>query len=267
MTTKYNNRDGIILAAGLGSRLKDSCPQATIKPLANIESLSLLVRTINSLEQANCKRVVIVLGWQAEEIRNQIIHKYSGPLYLDFVYNSEFHLKNGISVLCARPLVSGEFILTMADHILDDSIMHLVRDHHPPENGATLCVDYKLETIFDIDDATKVLAADDLIIEIGKNLKKYNCIDTGVFLATDGLMEAIDHLYKQEGDASLSEGVQSLANRGLMEILDIKGAFWQDVDNLDMLMHAKRLLKSDEIISNMGLSNPQLKCEPESKGW
>jgi choline kinase len=134
----------------------------------------------------------------------------------------------------------------MADHILDDDIMHLIRDHHPPKNGATLCVDYKLETIFDIDDATKVLANDALIKKIGKNLNKFNCIDTGVFLGTDGLMKAIDHVYMQKGDASLSEGVQFLANRRLMEILDIKDAFWQDVDNMDMLLHAEKLLKADE---------------------
>ena len=36
-----------------------------------------------------------------------------------------------------------------------------------------------------------------------------------------------------------------------MEILDIKDAFWQDVDNMDMLVHAEKLLreKSESIRS------------------
>ena len=103
--------------------------------------------------------------------------------------------------------------------------------------------DYKLDTIFDIDDATKVMAEDSRIIKIGKKLPQYNCIDTGVFIGTDGLMEAINSVYVQKGDASLSEGVQLLANQGLMDILDIKDAFWQDVDNMDMLLHAEKLLQ------------------------
>jgi len=252
MKIELKNRDGIVLAAGIGSRLINSNIETTIKPLANVESLTLLVRTINSLEVADCSRVVIVLGWKAEEIKEQIVRRYNGPLALDFVYNEQFKLKNGISVLCAQPFISGEFILTMADHVLDDDIMYRIRDHHPPEGGATLCVDYKLNTIFDIDDATKVVAVESRIEKIGKKLKEYNCIDTGVFIGTDGLMEAIDQVYKEKGDTSLSEGVQLLADRGLMEVLDIKDAFWQDVDNLDMLQHAEKLLTE----KRRGLYNP-----------
>lgn len=265
MKIELNNRDGIILAAGLGSRLRNSDSETTIKPLANIESLSLLVRTINSLESANCKRVIIVLGWQAEEIRNQIIKRYNGPVKLEFVYNEQYLLNNGISVLCARSLVSGEFILTMADHILDDKIMSLIRNHEPPKGGATLCVDYKLDTILDIDDATKVRSNGSYVKKIGKGLTEYNCIDTGVFIGTEGLFEAIDQVYKEKGDASLSEGVQLLADNGLMTTLDIKDAFWQDVDNYEMLLHAENLLRADKKNLKTVHPNHELRCKHETK--
>jgi choline kinase len=238
-------RTGVILSAGIGSRLNNNnYNKSFIKPLTTVDGLILLLRTIKSLEISNCERIVIVVGWQAGKVKDYITSHYCGSATLEFVTNNEYHLQNGISVLCARPFVEGDFILTMADHILDEQIMCLARDHHPPEGGATLCVDYKLETIFDIDDGTKVLAQDSLIRKIGKNLKKYNCIDTGVFIGTDGLIDAIDHVYKEKGDASLSEGVQLLANHGLMEALDIKDAFWQDVDNMEMLLHAEKLLNS-----------------------
>ena len=238
-----NIRDGIILAAGLGSRLNNSDLKTTIKPLANVESITLLVRTINSLEVAGCRRAVIVLGWKAEQVKKQITTRYKGPLELVFVYNKNYRLKNGISVLCARPFITREYILTMADHILDDDIMYRIRDHHPPEGGATLCVDYKLDTIFDMDDATKVQTLESRIIKIGKELSEFNCIDTGVFIGTEGLMGAIEEVYNKKGDSSLSDGVQLLAQRGLMEALDIKNSFWQDVDNMDMLLHAEKLLR------------------------
>jgi choline kinase len=239
---KTIKRKGIILAAGLGSRLVGERDHVNCKPLMLVDNIELLIRTIKSLEFAFCDEVIIVLGHQAERIENYISSEYDGDVLLQFVVNRKYSLQNGISVLAAEPYVGNEFVLTMADHILDDEIMQLIRNHHPLKGGATLCVDFKVDTIFDIQDATKVLAEDSRIKRIGKELKEYNCIDTGVFIGSKGLMDAINQVYLEKGDAALSEGVQLLADKGQMEVLDIKGAFWQDVDNLDMLQHAEKLL-------------------------
>jgi choline kinase len=195
---------------------------------------------------AECDGVVIVVGWQAEAVKEYVRSEYSGPLSLTFAMNENFNLQNGLSVLCARPYVRDGFLLTMADHILDDEIMRSAKNHQPVEGGATLAVDYKIDSIFDLDDATKVYAEGNRIREIGKTLEVYNCIDTGVFIGTDGLMAAIAAVYREKGDASLSEGVQLLADSGKMGILDIKDAFWQDVDTPEMLAHAQKYLSSTE---------------------
>jgi choline kinase len=236
-------REGIILAAGIGSRINVQNNLSIAKPLVSVDSLALLLRTIQSLELAGCLKIVIVLGHQADCVEEFVLSNYTGSVVFNFVLNENYKLQNGISVLCARPFVGKEYLLTMADHILDEKIMNLVCTHRPPAGSSTLCIDYKLNTIFDIDDATKVLAEGNRIRKIGKNLEEYNCIDTGVFIGTEGLMDAIEEVYNEKGDVSLSEGVQVLANKGLMEALDIKDAFWQDVDNLDMLKHAEKLLR------------------------
>ncbi len=237
-------KPGIVLAAGLGSRLCGFHNENKCKPLANVDDIALLIRTLRSHEVAGCKTVIIVLGWQAEKIKQNIVSQYTGAIDLQFVYNEHYKLNNGISVLCAKPFIEETFILTMADHILDDPIMQLAGENIPPENGATLCVDFKVDTIFDIDDATKVFATNGLIRSIGKNLKEYNCIDTGVFIGTNGLMEAIETIFNKNGDASLSEGVQILSEKRKMAVLDIKDSFWQDVDTPEMLEHAEKILKN-----------------------
>ena len=231
-------KPGVILAAGIGSRLQ----KIGVKPLVTVGRMELLLRTIHSHEIAGCTKIIIVLGWHAHEIKNRILSCYNGKTPLQFVENDKYHLNNGISVLCARPYVKNSFLLTMADHVLDDGIMELAGGYRPPENGATLCVDYKLDQIFDIDDATKVFAVGKGIKRIGKNLDHFNCIDTGVFIGTNGLMDVLEEVYRQQGDASLSEGVQMLADKSRMTILDIGEYFWQDVDTPEMLNHAEKLL-------------------------
>lgn len=236
-------RNGVILAAGIGSRLRRHSADESLKPLKYVDSIELLIRAIRSLEIADCSDVVVVLGWKAETIITYIEEKYKGDTELRFVTNERYELQNGLSVLCARPYVENEFILMMADHILDDGIMRLVKDSHPPEGGAILCVDYKIDRVFDLEDATKVLCRESRVIKIGKMLNTFNCIDTGIFIGTDGLMAAIASVYQKCGDASLSEGVQKLADTGKMAAVDIGSCFWQDVDTPEMLEHAEKLLK------------------------
>lgn len=233
---------GVILAAGLGTRLCDFQSGLKAKPLAALDELTLLLRALHSHEVACRDRVIIVVGWQAEAVESHVRTRYKGPLELVFAYNEYYHLQNGISLLKAGPFVGEEFVLTMADHVIDDSIMKLLMARRPPSDGAILCVDYKIKTVFDLDDATKVFTAGNRILKIGKKIKEYNCIDTGVFLCTQGLMTAISNIYRDKGDASVSDGILSLAESGRAEALDIKDCFWQDVDTPEMLMHARQLL-------------------------
>lgn len=243
---QINAKTGVILAAGMGSRIRGPESSSLVKPLTYVCGEPLLIRTIHSLCLAGCQNIIIVLGYQAESIKKYIHTNYQGPIELKLVLNPQYKQQNGVSVLCARPYIANEFILTMADHILDDGIMRLVDKHSPLPNGASLCVDYKLDTIFNMDDATKVLVEGRSIKNIRKDLDEFNCVDTGVFVGTEGLMSAISHVYKQKGDASLSEGVQVLADSGLMEAIDIKDGFWQDVDTPEMLKHAEKLLKKHD---------------------
>jgi choline kinase len=185
---------------------------------------------------------VIVLGHQAEALRASIESTFTPTLPLQLVVNHRYQLANGVSLLAASEHVSDRFIVSMADHVFGAEVMTLAAAHHPPQAGASLLVDYKLETIFDMDDATKVLASGRKLTKIGKQLTEYNCIDTGLFVCSRALLEALGAVYRDQGDASLSAGVQRLAAAGRMTVVDIGSGFWQDIDTPAMLEHAERRL-------------------------
>ena len=240
------NRVGVILAAGLGSRLREHLVGHSSKPLMEIAGKSLLMRTIQSHEKAQITKIIIITGWQSDLIKSEIQKQYKGHAELCFVFNEHYELSNGVSLLKAKPYIHQDFLLTMADHVLDDEIMIKTIDHIPPEEGAILCVDYKTETVFDLLDATKVVVKGGLIQLIGKEIDDYNCIDTGVFIGTNALLNEIEKKYSCDGDASLTDGVQALANRGKMVAIDIGCCYWQDVDDFEMISHAKDLLLENE---------------------
>jgi choline kinase len=235
-------RAGVVLAAGLGTRLSRVGSSATLKPLTEVGGVPLILRTLQSLEIAGCTSIVIVLGHRADELRDAVAAEHRGEARITFVTNERYELANGVSVLCAREHVGEVFVLTMADHVLGEEIMTIAGEHTPPKSGASLLVDYKLDTVFDMDDATKVLARDGMIVDIGKRIDAFNCVDTGVFVCTPGLMDALDQVLARRGDASLSEGVSALARAGKMTAVDVGDGFWQDVDTPEMLAHAEAIL-------------------------
>jgi len=134
----------------------------------------------------------------------------------------------------------------MADHVLDFQILKKLLANPLLPGHCRLAVDFHPELVFDLADATKVSVRDGKILDIGKEIKDYNAIDTGIFLCTDGIFDALETAVSR-GKESLSDGIRELARMGRMEAMDTGGLFWQDVDDeASRLEVEKRLLKIQE---------------------
>jgi 1L-myo-inositol 1-phosphate cytidylyltransferase len=92
-----------------------------------------------------------------------------------------------------------------------------------------------------MDDATKVRTISDYIIDIGKQLTRYDAVDTGMFLCTPGIFSALDQA-TEDGNCSLSDGMRILAASRKLRAFDIGDRVWQDVDTPEMLMHGSNVL-------------------------
>ncbi|MFZ4735073.1 MAG: NTP transferase domain-containing protein [Bradymonadia bacterium] len=232
----------VILAAGLGSRIRSDA-QPLPKPLVRVGGLTLLKRGILTARSAGVKRFVIVVGCLGEQVRAALDGDPDlAGLELVWVQNDDYTLKNGVSVLRARRHVRGEFFLTMADHIVEKAVWQTLQQA-PARGGLVLAVDRKLDSIFDMDDATKVNVGDrEQIVAIGKQIEQFDAVDTGVFRCDPSLFDALDEVFSAQGDVSLSEGVQALARSGRARVADVGAAWWQDVDDLPSRVEAERVL-------------------------
>ena len=233
-------RQAVILAAGFGSRLAGAKDE--LKPLVRVAGLSLIKRNLLMLKHGGIEEAVIVLGHRGDEVENTLKDDPDlEGIDIRFVNNPDYDKQNGLSVLAAKPVADRRFFLLMADHVFDRGILNVVSSNAMPSKGALLCIDRKISSIYDMDDATKVQTTNNRLVEIGKELESFDAIDTGLFCCTHDLFDALDQS-KVNGDCALSDGIRSLARRGSMRVLDIGEHFWQDVDTPGSKKHAENLL-------------------------
>lgn len=233
----------VIIAAGRGSRINSA---GNSKPLISVNGISLIERALLNCKRNGISEVLIVVGYNSEKIKEKIgSTEYSG-LKLTYIYNEEWTRGNGISVLKAKQHLNEPFILMMSDHILDENILDLLLKTSIKENECILCIDQSFPSHINIDDATKVWVEENKIKKIGKNLEKFNGIDTGIFKCHPSLFEIIEHSIKKEGE-SLSNAIQILADENRMLYCDIGEKFWIDVDDSHDLKNAESMLQKLEI--------------------
>ncbi len=228
----------LILAAGNGSRLA-TVAGAMPKPLVELHGRPLLEHVVLGARDAGIERFVIVAGFRAEAIRGWVARRHFCGTQIEVIENPEYKTKaNGISVLLARDLIAEPFLLLMADHIFEPETAAALLQQRLEPDSAILAVDRKLDRIFDMDDATKVVCDGKYILEIGKQLTRYDAVDTGMFLCTPAVFSALERA-QQNGDCSLSDGMRLMAQEGKFRAFDIGYASWQDVDTPETLTHAE----------------------------
>ncbi len=231
----------VILAAGNGTRLRGVSGELP-KPLVPVAGVPLLVRIMRAAQEAGVRRFVVVTGYQADRLHDAIDGHPAISADVDWVHNPDYKTRpNGVSALAAQGKIDGPFALLMADHVFDvDVLKRLLRTDIGPRE-CLLATDRKISQVYDLDDATKVVEADGRVLQIGKDLPVYNAIDTGMFLCTPVLFEALDDAV-ENGSGGLSDGIAWLSERGSMRTWDVGDGQWQDVDTPEMRREAERRL-------------------------
>lgn len=221
---------GVVLAAGCGSRLGQfttTCP----KVLLPIRGRVLISYAIEALAVAGITEIAIVIGYLGDQVINALGDSMFG-VTLHYIFNDDYLGGSAISVYKARDWANGEPIaLCMGDHLIDKTLVSRLLDGI--ELTDTLCIDYDLPKGCDIAEATKVMVDDrGYIKNIGKELTRYNALDTGVFLLTENFFWATGELISTSGiNAEMSDVVNFLINKDYsFHTCDVSGCLWADID-------------------------------------
>ena len=229
----------LILAAGNGSRLA-TVSHGMPKPLVRLRGKPLLEHVLVGAREAGIERIVVVVGYHANDIRTWVAGNPLDGLQIELVENTDYHKDNGVSVLKAANAIHESFLLLMGDHIFQPETAAALLSEPIKADEAILGIDYGLDRIFDMDDATKVACEGGYITDIGKNIQHYQAIDTGMFVCNPVVFSYLKSAMKG-GNCSLSDAMRVMIRNRKLRGFDIGNRRWQDVDTPEALAYAELL--------------------------
>jgi choline kinase len=232
--------EAVILIAGQGSRLRGA-NKNRLKPFVPVRGRPLLSYILEAVSCAGINTMHFVVGYESEQVIANAKQLIPPHINASFIVNRDWEKQNGISLLAAAGHVNAPFLLTMGDHVFDDTIIDCLLNNLDP-GLLNIAVDRKLDSIVDLDDAMKVQTRGNKVIGIGKNLQSYDAIDTGLFVCPLEIFAYLEQARSRNGgsDCSLANGVELMAVDDKVRGIDIGSAKWHDIDTPRVLEHAEK---------------------------
>lgn len=256
-------KKALILAAGDGTRMRSFIGENS-KVLSPLLGVPIIERIILSAKEAGIEEFFVVTGYKGDQVRKKIGDGSRFNLKIKYIKNSDWEKGNGMSALSAKGVLDKPFVLLMGDHIFEpDTLKALLSSNRRVDSESVLVVDSPKNTI-GLEEATKVKVEDGKVVAMGKNLEDFNGVDTGMFLCSPTLFDALKKVRKE--NRTLTDGMKILIKNGKLKSFKIRNRFWIDIDTpLDFKKAKEALLgnlnrrKSDGLISrsiNRRLSLP-----------
>ena len=221
--------EAIILAAGFGTRLRGYTDLP--KPVVRVFGLPLIAYPMASLMASGVETFCIVVNRLNAEYVEEVVSR--AGVEAEVVVNPRPELGNGYSLLVGMERVKGEcFYVSMSDHIYTPAIPRSIGGLW--EADVALCVD-STPSLVDEGEATKVLVDKGVILNIGKGLKEYTHVDTGVMVMRAEMYNAYTR-YIIDGVNELSHLIRNAVLDGFSVMaVDVSGLPWVDMDSLEDL--------------------------------
>lgn len=245
----------IILAAGMGKRLKDLTKNNT-KCMVKVNGVSLIDRMLHQLDTRNLNRIVIVVGYEGEKLK-EYISTLNIATEIVFVDNSIYDKTNNIySLYLAKDyLLKEDTLLFESDLIFEDAVLdELIND--PRE---TLALVDKYESWMD-GTCVKLSEYDDIEAFVpGKNFKFE---DIPNYYKTVNVYKFSKHFSETHYVPFLSAYSKALGNNEYYEqvlrvitMLDdpeikakkLSGQKWYEIDDVQDLDIASSMFIDDDI--------------------
>ena len=233
-------RNALILAAGNGDRFKNGSAES--KLLQPFMGQPLILRTLETAREAGITSFHVVLGYRARSLREVIERHAPAGTDIQFLYNPDWRMENGVSALTARhALRDRRFALLMGDHLFEAPVLARLLRTPVRAGESLLAVDASPVPRAVADEATKVQLDGFRVVAIGKQLSRYDALDTGLFVCAPPLFEAL-RAAVEAGDTTLSGGIRQTGRTRADARGGDRRRAWFDIDTVADLETAESRL-------------------------
>ncbi len=117
----------------MGRRLGEYTKNNT-KCMVEVNGVKLVDRVIEQLAALGLRRLVMVVGYEGQKLKQYIGHRYDDRLPIEFVDNTDYDTTNNIYslALAKEQLCEDDTLLLESDLIFEDSMLQMLVDHPSP---------------------------------------------------------------------------------------------------------------------------------------
>ncbi len=244
---------GLILAAGMGKRLKELTNNNT-KCMVKVNGITIIERALRILDKKKLSRIVIVVGYKGDKLI-EFIKSLDINTPIVFINNPIYDKTNNIYslALAKEYLCREDTLLLESDLVFEEKVIDALLD----DSRKTLALVDKFESW--MDGTCMTLGEDDTILDFipGKFLKfsekenYYKTVNIYKFSANFSLKTYVPFLTAYEiavGENEYYESVIKLIS--MLETKEIRakrlsGQIWYEIDNIQDLNIAESLFSKD----------------------
>ena len=231
----------IILAAGVARRLAPLTDH-TQKSLLPVGGRAILARMLDALHAVGVRRVVIVVGHCADQVRTLTATAPAG-MTIECIDNPAYQKGSSMSLYCAREVITREPTLIMdADVVFPREFLRRLVDSPAPQ---AFLID---EGFADTGEEVKIYVRDERVIALGKKIvpTAWDRVGEGIgFFKCGpaagreliGLLEQV--IDDSQGICEYEDALHLLVSRQRVAAVGVTGLPWTEVDFAEDLHRAQ----------------------------
>lgn len=233
----------IILAAGMGKRLKELTSNAT-KCMVEVNGVTMIERTLSQLDALNLERIVVVVGYEGKKLM-EYIESLEIKTPIEYVDNDVYYKTNNIySLYLARNyLLEDDTLLLESDIIFESAVLQRLLDNPYPSLALVAkyesWMDGTVVTLDDEDNIVRFLGKKDFkFCDISQYYKTVNIYKFGKEFSNSHYVPFLEAYSKALGNNEYYEQVLkviTLLDKPEIKAERLKDEAWYEVDDVQDL--------------------------------
>ncbi len=240
----------------MGRRLGDITKGHT-KCMVEVNGETLIDRVISQLTKFNLSRLILVIGYQGEKLREYIGNRYDGIINIEYITNPIYDKTNNIYslALAKEELCKDDTLLLESDLIFEDKLLEMIVNHPDPN----LALVAKYETWMDGTMVT-INSEREIVNFVPKQAFRYEDVDVyyktvNIYkfskeFSNDEYVPFLDAYSKVMGNNEYYEQVLrviTMVHNSSLKALPITNEKWYEIDDIQDLDIASAIFSHDEV--------------------